>query len=377
MLRKLQLLLFSSITLTLYGQNPLLNFGDSAPQLKIQEWLKGTPIQSFETGKVYVVEFWATWCAPCRDAMPHLSKLARRYKQKTTFIGVDVYEEVNHTTLKQVKSFVDSMGDRMGYNIAVDDSTFMVENWLKASEEDRNGIPRTFIVNSDGRLAWAGHPSQLNKVLPKILNNKWDLREYKTKRNFERHLKTLDDSLGFELTRYKGNWDNPNIVDNGVLIEPYDIGKLDSIFFYIKNYLKDEPMLEYAPNTFYNTFFALLKTNSDTAYEYGKKVLEIHTNNYYDYDIYDILNAVEACSDKINLPSKIYDLCIQSYRKVFKDYYTLYKKTAYWYSREGNKRKAIKYQRKAIRALKKEKNFSENKLLEFENQLQEYKKMTI
>ena len=63
MLHKLSLVLISSITLiTLHGQNPSLKFGDYAPKLQVKEWIKGTPIQSFEKGKVYVLEFWATWC---------------------------------------------------------------------------------------------------------------------------------------------------------------------------------------------------------------------------------------------------------------------------------------------------------------------------
>lgn len=36
--------------------------GDPAPALKIDKWVKGQPVEAFEKGKVYVVEFWATWC---------------------------------------------------------------------------------------------------------------------------------------------------------------------------------------------------------------------------------------------------------------------------------------------------------------------------
>lgn len=40
------------------------NIADPAPSLYVQEWLKGTPIQQFEKGRIYVIEFWATWCKP-------------------------------------------------------------------------------------------------------------------------------------------------------------------------------------------------------------------------------------------------------------------------------------------------------------------------
>src|SRR5438045_7958134 len=71
---------------------PTLKWGDVAPPLKLVKWLKGTPVEQFEPGKTYVIEFWATWCGPCKAAMPHLSELAKKYEGKITFIGVDVWE---------------------------------------------------------------------------------------------------------------------------------------------------------------------------------------------------------------------------------------------------------------------------------------------
>src|SRR5262249_36414263 len=64
-----------------------LKVGDPAPQLKADKWLQGGEVKAFEPGKVYVVEFWATWCGPCISAMPHLAQLQEHYKDKVTFIG--------------------------------------------------------------------------------------------------------------------------------------------------------------------------------------------------------------------------------------------------------------------------------------------------
>src|SRR5438067_12699343 len=94
-----------------------LNIGDPAPPLWVREWIKGTPVQRLEKGKVYVIEFWATWCGPCIASMPHLSALATKYKDQVTVIGIDIFEKKT-TSLGKIKAFTDSMGSRMDYLIA-------------------------------------------------------------------------------------------------------------------------------------------------------------------------------------------------------------------------------------------------------------------
>src|SRR5687768_14060170 len=120
---------------------PTLKWGDAAPELKVVKWLKGTPVEKFEPGKTYVVEFWATWCGPCKAAMPHLSELAKKYQGKITFIGVDVWEQ-GADPLPAVEKFVAGQGENMAYNVAADApgrDGFMAVNWLNAS--NAGGIP--------------------------------------------------------------------------------------------------------------------------------------------------------------------------------------------------------------------------------------------
>jgi thiol-disulfide isomerase/thioredoxin len=254
------------MTITIHAQEvpaPSLNIGDPAPPLRLRGWLKGEPVQQFKKSNVYVVEFWATWCAPCKAEMPHLSALAREYKDRVTILGIDIYEEKT-TSIAKVKAFVDSMGHKMDYRVAAEDSNFMVVGWLNASGE--RGIPKSFVVNGEGRLAWIGHPTKLAAVLPKIVSNTWDINEALAKRNLDRHLDELDDSISFDL-----------FVLNGDSEKPDDLGRPDSALLLINKIIKDEPQLKYAPRIAFYTFASLLKTDMHKAYEYGHVVMVTST----------------------------------------------------------------------------------------------------
>jgi len=154
----------------------MLAVGDAAPKLEVKEFIKGEEVKKFEKGKVYVVEFWATWCPPCRATIPHLTELQKKYKD-VTFVGVSAFENDQ----KKVKPFVEEMGDKMAYRVALDDvpeggkrqDGKMAKNWMIAAKQD--GIPTAFVIDGDGRVAWVGHPMELEEPLKKIVAGKWDL----------------------------------------------------------------------------------------------------------------------------------------------------------------------------------------------------------
>jgi len=157
-----------------------LKVGDPAPALKTAHWLKGTPITEFKKGQVYVLEFWATWCGPCKAAIPHITELAKKYEGKVTFIGMNIWEKAKSPKeLDQlVDKFVKDMGDKMGYSVAQDSrDEHMAKAWMKAA--GRFGIPASFIVGLDGRIAWQGHPEKLDEVLGVILKGTFGVADGK------------------------------------------------------------------------------------------------------------------------------------------------------------------------------------------------------
>lgn len=149
-----------------------LMVGDKAPPITITEWVKGDEVKNFDAGKVYVVEFWATWCGPCVASMPHLSKLQKEYADKgVRIIGVSASDKRN--TLDLVKAMVKDKGDGMGYTVAWDADRTTAQAWMGAA--GRNGIPCSFVVDKTGRVAYIGHPMELDGPLAEIVAGKFDI----------------------------------------------------------------------------------------------------------------------------------------------------------------------------------------------------------
>jgi thiol-disulfide isomerase/thioredoxin len=165
------------------AERPMLRIGDRAPQPMLAEILKGdTDFKTFPKGKVTVMEFWATWCGPCKSGMPHLSELQAEYADRgVTIIGVTREEP------GVVKTFLGKpeWDAKTRYTMALDQDSKTNEAYMKAAR--RSGIPCAFVVDQKGRVAWIGHPMSMDEPLAKIVAEDWDIKEARTE--FERAAK--------------------------------------------------------------------------------------------------------------------------------------------------------------------------------------------
>lgn len=147
--------------------------GDAAPALSIEKWVKGDAVTGFEKGKVYIIEFWATWCGPCKVSMPHLSELQKEYKAKgLTIIGISSTGWRDELT--KVEEMVKDKGDTMGYTVAWDKDGQTNTAYMKAAK--MRGIPTSFVIDQKGQIAWIGHPMQLDFVIDDVIAGKWDAK---------------------------------------------------------------------------------------------------------------------------------------------------------------------------------------------------------
>ena len=325
-----------------------LKIGDPAPAMKMRRWIKGTMVNEFQKGKIYVVEFWATWCLPCIAGMPHLSKLAKEYRNKVTVTGISILERAR-TTEHQVDSFVNSMGSKMDYHVGREDSNFMAKNWLNAAGE--RGIPFAFVIDQQGRIAWMGHPKKLDPVLAKLANGTWDLRQAAAEREEMTQLRKLDNDVIPTLNRYMGN-----------------PGKPDSALMVIDQLVTQHPQLKYAPRMGHFSFYSFIKTDPAKAAIYGRALM--NADSYDDPPYKSITDAVSYMTEirKQEVPKEVYELAASAYQAQIDNYPwsmnlpLTYGQIADLHLKAGNRENAIQAQVKAINAAKGKKDFPPDQL---------------
>jgi thiol-disulfide isomerase/thioredoxin len=124
-------------------QQPVIRFvrdPDSAPDLKVKD-LDGRELtlQAYK-GKVVLLNFWATWCGPCRSEIPSLIRLQDEYKDRLQIIGIDVDDD----DAERLRAFVKGKG--INYPVA------MATVPVRVAYGGINALPTLFVINQEGKM---------------------------------------------------------------------------------------------------------------------------------------------------------------------------------------------------------------------------------
>ena len=114
--------------------------GQKAPKFEVEKWLTTVPDTK---DKFVLIDFWATWCGPCRKAIPELNALHQKFGSQLVVIGLSDEKEA---TIKKMTT------PKMDYFVATDTQARM----KKAVGVE--GIPHVLILDPKGIVRWEGYP---------------------------------------------------------------------------------------------------------------------------------------------------------------------------------------------------------------------------
>jgi len=115
-------------------------YHQKAPDFVVEKWLSETPEME---GKFVMIDFWATWCGPCRNAIPKINEWAEKYKDQMVVIGLSDEPEAKVLAMKTPV---------MEYYSAIDTQK-RLKNIYEVS-----GIPHIVLIDPNGIVRWQGFP---------------------------------------------------------------------------------------------------------------------------------------------------------------------------------------------------------------------------
>ena len=134
------LLLTAAACLTAVFLLPAAPGRGKAPEWELKD-VAGKAVKSSDfKGKVVILDFWATWCPPCRQEIPGFISLQKKYgKQNVVVIGISMDDGT-----EVVKRFIDS--NHINYPVVMGDEK------VATAFEVNEGIPTTFVINPQGEI---------------------------------------------------------------------------------------------------------------------------------------------------------------------------------------------------------------------------------
>jgi thiol-disulfide isomerase/thioredoxin len=136
-------LFFCFLSFPAIAQQPVIHFvrnPDPAPDFKVTS-LEGKPVTLADFhGKVILLNFWATWCGPCRAEIPDLVELQNKYKDRLQILGLIVDDDDQEA----IKKFARESG--INYPVAI------ASDGIRIHYGGIAALPTSFLLDSEGRV---------------------------------------------------------------------------------------------------------------------------------------------------------------------------------------------------------------------------------
>jgi thiol-disulfide isomerase/thioredoxin len=158
-------LLLAALTVIVWprgSSGAVVPVGTPLPEVMVEGWLNTSTSISRESllGKVVVVDCWATWCAPCRAAMPRLARVYDSYRDSDVeFIGLTSESEAQRSAVEGYISSVKGFEWPVGYGAGLTQDMLGIEF-----------LPTLVVFGKDGRAVWSSPTTEgLEVVLDEAL----------------------------------------------------------------------------------------------------------------------------------------------------------------------------------------------------------------
>ena len=304
------LILVILLTGNLYSQDTL-RIGDKAPKINITDYILNTPKDKKIENKFIILEFWATWCAPCLGSVPHLNDLQNKFKNRKDLLFLSLTYEKPEKTKRTLEK--------------VEFKTIVVSDQTKKTEANFNveGIPHTVLIDNKGIIKWIGTPNELNSsMIENLLNGKIiliDKIELKTEKNDEIEAEKKESenntevALGFlkdKNTQYIFSLINANKNDYGMAMNALALGKYIDLNNNLKSIISK---IIKKPESQIIIKDELLEKKYNLLYKNSNKVdIDIHIKNLKN----NLLNSLNLSENIETKKVEVYNLKVINIKKL-------------------------------------------------------------